>query len=363
MRKSKYRIYTFTPRKSILKLVLVFIAIILFFVIVHCVPKPEIKVNNKFIKKTLDSVFYMTDKEYKKDFSASKIKIHNIMNQLSPVFANSDKSVSLQHSDKKEPGHSTAPIVNAAKKVNAKTIVSDITDIKNETSYSVDVQSLLNKERKYNGCGNEPKVLIIHTHACETYSHKNGAGLGENGEYRTTDEGKNMIKIGEIITNVLKEKGINVLHDKTLCDYPAYNNSYVKSLEVIENYLSKYPTIEFVFDIHRDAIADEKGNPTKLTCKINGEVAAQAMIVCGTDAMGLENPNWQENLILALKIQKNMEQKYPGFMRPINLRRERFNMHKTKGSLLFEVGTHGNTMEEAQNAARYLAEGIAKVIH
>ena len=153
------------------------------------------------------------------------------------------------------------------------------------------------------------------------------------------------------------------MHDKTLCDYPAYNNSYVKSLEVIENYLLKYPSIEFVFDIHRDAIADEEGNPTKLTCKISNEVVAQAMIVCGTDAMGLENPNWQENLILALKIQKNLEQKYPGFMRPINLRKERFNMHKTKGSLLFEVGTHGNTIEEAQKAARYLAEGIAKVIH
>jgi len=113
----------------------------------------------------------------------------------------------------------------------------------------------------------------------------------------------------------------------------------------------------------RDAIADESGNPTKLICNINGETVAQAMIVCGTDAMGLENPNWQENLILALKIQKNLEERYPGFMRPLNIRKERFNMHKTKGSLLFEIGTHGNTMEEAVRSAKYLAEGIAKTIN
>ena len=86
------------------------------------------------------------------------------------------------------------------------------------------------------------------------------------------------------------------------------------------------------------------------------------MIVCGTDAMGLSNPYWKDNLILALKIQKNLEEMYPGFMRPVNLRKERFNMHKTKGSLLFEVGTHGNTFEEANLAAKYLAEGIVKTL-
>ena len=163
-------------------------------------------------------------------------------------------------------------------------------------------------------------------------------------------------------SDVFRQKGIGVIHDKTLCDYPKYNSSYVKSLEVIENNLLKYPNIEFVFDIHRDAIASQDGTPTKLVCTVNGKSTAQAMIVCGTDAMGLENPNWQENLILALKIQKNLEAVCPGLMRPINLRKERFNMHKTKGSLLFEVGTHGNTLEEALNGAKLLAEGIAETI-
>jgi len=37
-------------------------------------------------------------------------------------------------------------------------------------------------------------------------------------------------------------------------------------------------------------------------------------------------------------------------------------MHTTKGSLLFEVGTHGNTYEEACLAAKYLSEGIVKTL-
>lgn len=86
------------------------------------------------------------------------------------------------------------------------------------------------------------------------------------------------------------------------------------------------------------------------------------MIVCGTDT-NLENPDWQENLHLALHIQSHLQNKYPGFMRPLNLRRERFNMHLTTGSMLFEIGTNGNTLEEALTAARYLGDGIADIIN
>lgn len=241
-------------------------------------------------------------------------------------------------------------------------IKSDPLSIKNETSYEIDAKDLLAMERTYTSTGDKPKVLIVHTHACETYSDADGTGLGSVGTYRSRDTDINMVKIGEIIAENFKKSNISVLHDKTLCDYPAYNSSYVKSLGVIEWYLERYPSIEFVFDIHRDAIADEEGTAKKLVTDINGKTTAQAMIVCGTDAMGLSHPYWKDNLILALKIQKNTEDIAPGLMRPINLRKERFNMHKTKGSLLFEIGTHGNTLDEALSCAEYLSKGIISTI-
>ena len=156
--------------------------------------------------------------------------------------------------------------------------------------------------------------------------------------------------------------GFNVLHDKSLNDTPSYNNSYNKTLGVIESYIKKYPSIQCVFDVHRDAVNREDGTKVKFTADINGEKVSQIMIVCGSDGLGLDNPDWQYNLSFALKIQNYLNKTYPGLMRPVNLRKERFNLHKTRGSLIFEFGTHGNTMDESLSAVKYLAEGIGEVL-
>ncbi|MBQ6895481.1 MAG: stage II sporulation protein P [Clostridia bacterium] len=277
-----------------------------------------------------------------------------IMSYASPLFTKAEKKEEKQSKMQKT---ETKKI-----KIGEKNIASTNLEIKNETGYSVDALSLSNEKRIYDISGKDAKILIIHTHACETYSDKSGNGIGTNKSYRTTDTTKNMVSIGERMTEIFEENNIAVIHDKTLCDYPAYNSSYVKSLGVIEWYLERYPEIDFVFDIHRDAIEDKDGCAVKLITDINGKQTAQAMIVCGTDAMGLSNPFWKDNLIFALKIQKTLEEMHPGFMRPLNLRKERFNMHKTKGSLLFEIGTHGNTQLEALRSAEILAEGIAKTL-
>lgn len=250
----------------------------------------------------------------------------------------------------------------SSKNAEEKNIASQSLKIINATSYKINAAELADANFTYDATGEEPKVLIVHTHGCETYSDQSGKGLGKSGTYRTTDAEKNVVKIGEMLTSRLKDAGIAAIHDKTLCDYPSYNKSYINSMEVIERYKKEYPSISFVFDIHRDAIANADGTPIKLTYQGKDEKCAQAMIVCGTDAMGLSHPYWKDNLILALKIQKVLEDKYPGFMRPVNLRQERFNMHETKGSLIFEIGTHGNTLDEAKRSIDYLADGIIEVI-
>lgn len=352
----KQRIYTVVVGKKRPKIfVFVILFIVIFSFLFRFVPINEGEIYEKFYKICVESALGKNSSATARAYSP-KFEPHIIMQFVSPVFIKTEKKEETQEATPKKKA------VGKAKKVNEKSIVSRGLEIKNETDYEIDSQRLVSQARTYSASGDEPKVLIVHTHACETYSNDKGIGLGSAGTYRTTNEEKNMISIGEKVNDILKENGINVIHDKTLCDYPSYNSSYVKSLGVIEWYLEKYPSIEFVFDLHRDAIASDDGTPTKLNCKINGENAAQAMIVCGTDAMGLSNPYWKDNLIFALKIQKNLEEMYPGFMRPLNLRKERFNMHKTKGSLLFEIGTHGNTHSEAMLAARYLAEGIAETL-
>ena len=355
--KSKYRIHTFVFRRRAYYFFLLLLTVTLILYTIVRVPKAGTgTIYESLGKLCIDAV--MMHRGETKNVSADIFKIGHeaIMSQASVFFTDYDKSESIARRE------SIQAMPLSAKEVKEKNISSENMEIKNETSYTINKDELLNTPKSYRAKGEQPKVLIVHTHACETYSDKNGAGLGDGGSYRTLDTEKNMVKIGKVIADVFKAAGVNVIHDNTLCDYPAYNSSYVKSLGVIEWYLERYPEIEFVFDIHRDAIEDENGIPSKLTANINNKKCAQVMIVCGTDASGLYNPHWQENLTLALKIQKNLETMYPGLMRPVNVRKERFNMHKTKGSLLFEVGTHGNTLEEAIYAAESLANGIMLTI-
>jgi len=361
--KPKHRIYTVVVgKKKPYVFAIAFAAVIVASMCVYFISKTPQNVYNSFLKTCIDYAF-MTDRNSKAynpiDYM---LDADTIMSQASPVFFETKINLNKNTSKEKKESKEKLDAKKDSKNITQKNIASKNLSIKNETHYNIDVNSLVNEKRTYLASGSEPKVLIVHTHACETYSDKNGYGLGNDGTYRTTKTDKNMVGIGEIMDTVFKENGINVIHDKTLCDYPSYNSSYVKSLGVVDWYIKRYPSIEFVFDIHRDAITDDDALPTKLICKINNKTTAQAMIVCGTDALGLSNPYWKDNLILALKIQKNLEEMYPGFMRPINIRKERFNMHTTKGSLLFEVGTHGNTYEEACLAAKYLSEGIVKTL-
>jgi len=233
-----------------------------------------------------------------------------------------------------------------------------VVSLKNETDYEIDVQSLLKEKLKIST--KNPRVLIVHTHASESYTPDKKYYYEETDNYRTDDCNYNMIRVGEELAKVLESNGIDVIHDKTINDRPSYNASYNKTKSVIESHLKKDSDIAFVFDIHRDALGDE-GNAAKFVKNIGGEDCAQVMMVCGTDT-NLDNPHWRENLKLALNIQSCMEGMYPGFMRPVNLRRERFNMHLTTGSLIFEVGANGNTLTEAIASARYLGEGLAEFI-
>jgi stage II sporulation protein P len=78
--------------------------------------------------------------------------------------------------------------------------------------------------------------------------------------------------------------------------------------------------------------------------------------------MGLYHPYWTENLKLALKLQEAVTAKYPTLVRPIALKRERYNQHLTRGSLILEVGSSGNTLQEALRAVRLFADSIGPTL-
>ena len=207
-----------------------------------------------------------------------------------------------------------------------------------------------------------PQVLIVHTHGSEAYTMPAGEEYDASGENRTLDNRYNVVRVGEEIAAVLADYGISTVHDRTLYDYPQYNGAYGRSLAGIESYLEKYPSVDFVLDIHRDAITDAQGQIYKVISETEKGSAAQMTLVMGSDGGGLSHNGWRENLKLAVAVQQHLLEKHPTLMHPILLRNSRYNQHVTPGALLVEVGAAGNSLDEALLAARLFAEGFAEVI-
>ena len=214
-----------------------------------------------------------------------------------------------------------------------------------------DIPALLAQPLQWDLYGEAPSVLILHTHSTESYT-KTGEPYTESSGWRTLDEGYNMISIGELVAGLLQEQGIPVLQSRELNDYPSYNGSYTRARKTIKDYLAKYPSIQLVLDLHRDASGDENGQ-MRTRATVNGESSAQLMVVIGTN-----HEDYEENLSLGLKLHAQLEAMHPGIMRPLQMRSQRFNQDLSPGALLIEVGAAGNTRPEALIAAEELAKAI-----
>ena len=240
-------------------------------------------------------------------------------------------------------------------------IESDALELTNSTKgIEVELGDYLEDEPALKLSHEGPQILIMHTHGTEAYTMADGDDYTPSDNARTTDEDYNMIRVGEEMRKVFQDMGLEVVHDTSLYDYPGYNGSYARSLKGIRSYLEEYPTISVVLDVHRDAMIAADGTAIKVCDEVDGENVARVMLVVGTDDGGLEHPRWEDNLTLAAWIQARMLMTDEGFPRPVNLRSQRFNQHMTAGSLLVEVGTSGNTLQEALAGARLFARAAGQ---
>lgn len=215
---------------------------------------------------------------------------------------------------------------------------------------SPDVGQLLSRPLSWDLTGEDPTVLILHTHSTESYTRQ-GEPYVETSRWRTLDEGYNMLSIGQRVGQLLSEAGIGVVQDRALHDYPSYNGSYVHARSSIREYLEEYPSIRLILDLHRDASGGSDQLRTLAT--VDGVSAAQLMVVLGTN-----HEAYEENLSLGLKLHVQLERLSPGITRPLQLRGQRFNQDLCPGALLIEVGAAGNSHTEAMAAAEQLAKAI-----
>lgn len=215
-----------------------------------------------------------------------------------------------------------------------------------------DLAALLARPLSWDLCAGAPSVLILHTHATESYT-RSAEHYEETAAYRTLDEGYNMLSVGAHLASLLARSGIGVIHDRTLHDYPSYNGAYAAARKTLRSYLEAYPSIRLVLDLHRDA-SEGSGGQLRTLAHTPEASLAQLMVVIGTGHSGFE-----DNLSLGLKLHAQLEAQVPGITRPLQLRTQRFNQDLFPGALLIEVGAAGNTRQEALAAAEQLAQALS----
>lgn len=200
------------------------------------------------------------------------------------------------------------------------------------------------------------QILVYHTHSQETYIDSTEG-----------DSSTSIVGVGEHLCDILRTQyGFNVLHHTGEYDVESRDNAYSNAIKGLDRVLAENPSIEVMIDLHRD-----QTNPdTKLVTTIQDRPTARFMFfngLCYTRALGelknLPNPYVQDNLSFAFQMQLAAEEYYPGLTRRIYLKGYRYNLHYRPKSMLIELGSQTNTLEEAMNACDPLAHIIAMVLN
>lgn len=208
--------------------------------------------------------------------------------------------------------------------------------------------------------GNDPLVLILHTHSSEMYVSSDFTPASSQTSHRFNAVDTGVIRVGEVMAKTLSHRyGIPVVHSKEIHDFPSHTLAYSNAAVTIRSLLAKYPSIKIVLDVHRDA-----AEGVSYVRSVNGTSAAQVMLVVselGKTKPAL-HPNWAKNVQFAQAMQMTMEALYPGLYRSYPLVSARYNQHLHPNMVLLEVGNYEDDEKYALRSAAMMADVIAVML-
>ena len=229
-----------------------------------------------------------------------------------------------------------------------------VDSITSTTPEMFNASELLSKDLSIEEGSEGYQILIYHTHASESFVDS------RPGEVMDTVRGP-----GEYLAELLRERGYTVYHDMTAYDRKDgkdnRNQAYTTARLQIEPFLKEHPEIQVVIDLHRDGGA-------KRMSVIDGKETAKIMLFNGLcrNSSGpiadLENPNLSGNLAFSLQLNLVGRVLYPDLMHRIYLKNYRYNQHYRERSILVELGTDQNTVEEAYNAMEFFVDVLDSVL-
>lgn len=215
--------------------------------------------------------------------------------------------------------------------------------------------------------GNEPKVLIYHTHTNESYLRE-GEAVDASTAFRSTDHSISVCGVGDALAKDLEKYGISVIHDTTDHEPPYLGTAYERSLQTMQKYKKKYPSIEVFIDIHRDGFTGEQLTKRLNDCvTVDGKKCAKVMLVVGngqgSSGQGFSiMPKYEDNYKIAAAVTDKLNEVQSGLAKSVLVKTGRYNQHVSNKCMLIEVGHNGNTMDQALNSVPYIAAAIYETL-
>lgn len=199
-----------------------------------------------------------------------------------------------------------------------------------------------------------PTIYIYNTHQTEEYKARNF--IEES--VRPTVQMNNYI-----LEDVFTRAGYNTLvEEKSIkevlnSNHWNYAGSYKASRIFLETAKQENPTLKYFLDVHRDSLPKDK-----TTTMINEKSYAKILFI-----VGLENPNYMENLNFTEKINQKLIEKYPNLSKGIYKKAGPgvngvYNQDLSPRSILVEIGGPENSIDEVLNTSLAFAECFLEVL-
>jgi len=201
-----------------------------------------------------------------------------------------------------------------------------------------------------------PRVLIYHTHTHEAYAQTEEDPYVETEAWRTADQAHSVVRVGEALAELLTKYGFEVVHDTTDHEPPKLSTAYARSLKTLEAYAGEH--FDLYIDLHRDAY-----NESLADCAVvNGQRAAQMMMLVGNGGEYEVRPDYEANLMFAQRLTGQINGIAPGLCREVMVKNGRYNQHVGTPAILIEAGHNENTLQEALASMPYLADALKEMM-
>lgn len=201
----------------------------------------------------------------------------------------------------------------------------------------------------------KPKIYLYNTHQTE--------------EYQTSELLEFTIKPTVMINNYILEDIFNRNGYQTIVEERSikemlnnnnwkYSSSYKASRIYLEDTYKLNPSLEYFIDLHRDSLPH-----SKTYISIDGKDYAKILFL-----IGLENPNYEKNLLLTEKINNKLNEYYPGLSKGILKKGGEgvngiYNQDFNENVILVEMGGYENTTTEVLNSSLAFAKCFMEAIN